>query len=502
MKIHAPLLPLAVCMIVGITTSQWINDWSIPLVALVIVIIATCMVGRYPRLQTAGIIVGTLLLGMTLGSRQRQQLDVEWSEERQQVELVVTSEVKVKEKTVVFDALTADGHHKLRCSIRRDQDSEQIQIGQGLEVYTRIKKVHEYHQGHFDYLQYLQCHGFTGEVYANSHQWQWQTISLKELSMTDKLRLRFLTWRHQLLEHFRQQQMDEDAYGVIAAMTLGDKATLSKDLKDTYSRVGASHILALSGLHLMIIYSVVTLVIGWHRYRIATQTIMVLALWAFALLTGLSTSVVRSAFMISIYALLSLGYRERMSINTLAFVAVILLVVNPLSLYDLGFQLSFLSVLSILLIHPLLNNMVQAHIQQQHRWLSTVWGLVTVSIAAQIGTAPLVAYQFGRFSTWFLLSNFIVVPLAWLILCVTLLCLVVSWWSWAAAALTTLLVWLTDVMNHALAWVAQLPMSSIEGLNLTLLQLFLIYLIIVCCYVAASFSYKKNLQEKKCHIHA
>ena len=73
-----------------------------PLVALVIVVIATCMVGRYPRLQTAGIIVGTLLLGMTLGSRQRQQLDVEWSEERQQVELIVTSEVKVKKKTVVF----------------------------------------------------------------------------------------------------------------------------------------------------------------------------------------------------------------------------------------------------------------------------------------------------------------------------------------------------------------------------------------------------------------
>ena len=280
---------------------------------------------------------------------------------------------------------------------------------------------------------------------------------------------------------------------MIAAMTLGEKSVLSKDLKDTYSRVGASHILALSGLHLMIIYSVVTLVIGWHRYRIATQTIMVLALWAFALLTGLSTSVVRSAFMISIYALLSLGYRERMSVNTLAFVAVVLLVVNPLSLYDLGFQLSFLSVLSILLIHPLLNNLVQAHIQQQHRWLSAVWGLVTVSIAAQIGTAPLVAYQFGRFSTWFLLSNFIVVPLAWLILCVTLLCLVVSWWSWAATVLTTLLVWLTDAMNHALAWVAQLPLSSIEGLSLTLLQLFLIYLIIVCCYVALAISRRATL---------
>ena len=489
MKIHAPLLPLAVCMIVGITTSQWINDWSIPLVALVIVIIATCMVGRYPRLQTAGIIVGTLLLGMTLGSRQRQQLDVEWPERKQQMELVVTSEVKVKKKTVVLDALTADGQHKLRCSIQRDQDSEQIQIGQGILVDSRIKKVHEYHHGHFDYLQYMQCHGYTGELYAYSNQWQWQTISLKELSMTDKLRLRFLTWRHQLLEHFRQQQMDEDAYGVISAMTLGDKTTLSKELKDTYSRVGASHILALSGLHLMIIYGVITLVIGWHRYRMATQIITVLAIWAFALLTGLSTSVVRSAFMISIYALLSLGYRERMSVNTLAFVAIVLLIINPMAIYDLGFQLSFLAVLGILLIHPLINNLAAANVQQEHRWLSSVWGLVTVSIAAQIATAPLVMYQFGRFSTWFLLSNFIVIPMSWLLLNIALLSIAFSWWSWALKGLMTILAWLATTLNHCLEWVAQLPMSSIEGINLSVVQVYLIYIIIGSIYVAISLRY-------------
>ena len=142
MKIHAPLLPLAVSMIAGIWMSQRIDDWLVPLGVLAIVVVIICCIGRYPRLQTAGIIVGTLLLGMVLGSRQRQQLNVEWSQERQLMEVVVTSEVKVKEKTVVFDALTADGQHKLRCSIQRDNDSEQIQIGQGLEVYTRIKKVH------------------------------------------------------------------------------------------------------------------------------------------------------------------------------------------------------------------------------------------------------------------------------------------------------------------------------------------------------------------------
>ena len=459
------------------------------LAGLVVVVVTTCFLGRFPRMQTAGIFAGTLLLGMVLGSRQQQELNTEWPQQKTDRQLVVMSETKVGKKTVSFDAMTADGRHKLRCYIERNSYSERIEIGQGLRVYTYINKVRERRHGTFDNKQYMQCHGFTGELYANSYQWQWQSVSLKDLTVTDRLRLRFLMWRHQLLNHFQQQDMDDDTYGVITAMTLGEKTALSKDVKDTFSRVGASHILALSGLHLMIIYSVITLVIGWHRYRIATQTALVLAIWAFALLTGLSTSVVRSAFMISIYALLSLGYRERMSVNTLAFVAIVLLAVNPLSMYDLGFQLSFLSVLGILLIHPLLNHLIKADVQQQHRWLSSIWGLVTVSIAAQISTAPLVAYHFGRFSTWFLLSNFIVVPMAWLVLNVALLCMLFSWWPWAFSGLTTILSWLATAMNQALGWVAQLPFSSIEGINLSAIQVYLIYIIIICCYVAISLRF-------------
>lgn len=459
------------------------------LAGLAVVLILTYMVGRFPRLQTAGIYASSCLLGMTLGSRNQQQLNTEWPEQKTNVELVVTSEAKVGDKTVSFDAVTTDGRHKLRCRIHRDADSERIVIGQGLRVYTYINKVHEWKQGTFDYRQYMQCHGFTGEVYARSRQWQWQAVDLKGLTATDRLRLRFLMWRHQLLEHFKQQEFDEDTYGVISAMALGEKTALSKEIKDRYSRVGASHILALSGLHLMIIYSMITLVLGWHRYRMVTQVLTVLAIWGFALLTGLSTSVVRSAFMISIYALLSLGYRERMSVNTLAFVAIVLLVVNPMAIYDVGFQLSFLAVLAILLIHPLLNNIIPAHQKQQHRWLAAVWGLVTVSIAAQLGTAPLVAYHFGRFSTWFLLSNFIVVPMAWLILIVALLCLALHWWPWALGSLTAILAWLTTTMNHALAGVAQLPWSSIEGIHLSAVQVYLIYIIIACCYVLVSLKY-------------
>ena len=489
MRIHAPLLPLAISMIVGIAMSQWTDDWLMPLAVLTIVVVVTCCVGRYPRLQTAGIIVGTLLLGMTLGSRQRQQLDVEWSEERQQVELIVTSEVKVKKKTVVLDALTADGQHKLRCSIQRDQDSEQIQIGQGILVDSRIKKVHDYHHGHFDYLQYMQCHGFTGELYAYSNQWQWQTISLKELSTTDKLRLRFLTWRHQLLKHFRQQHLNEESLGVILSLTLGDRSNLKKEVKDIYANVGAVHILALSGMHLMVIYSILSFLIVWRRWRIASQVIIILALWAFAILTGLSPSVTRSALMISLYALLSTGYRQQMPVNTLAFCAIFMLIINPYSLYDIGFQLSFMAVLSILLINPLIQYIIPAHIQQEHSILRAIWGVTTLTIAAQIGTFPLVLYHFGRFCPWFLLSNYIVVPLATITLYIALISIVVSWWPWALTLTAKALETITLTMNRALECVAELPLGTIEGINLSVVQVYLIYIIIGSIYVAISLRY-------------
>ena len=489
MKIHAPLLPLAVCMIVGITTSQWINDWSIPLVALVIATIATCMVGRNLRLQTAGIFLGTLLLGMTLGSRQRQMLNVEWPEEKQQVGLIVTSEVRIKEKTVVFDALTADGQHKLRCSIQRDGLSERIQVGQGIKVYSRIKKVHEYHHGHFDYLQYMKCHGYTGELYAYSNQWQWQTLSLTGLSMTDRVRLRFLTWRHELLTHFKKQHLNEESLGVILSLTLGDRSNLKKEVKDIYANVGAVHILALSGMHLMVIYSILSFLIVWRRWRIASQVIIILALWAFAFLTGLSPSVTRSALMISVYALLSIGYRQQMSVNTLAFCAIIMLTINPYCLYDIGFQLSFIAVLSIILINPLILYIIPAHIQQEHRIIRAIWGVTTISIAAQIGTFPLVAYHFGRFCPWFLLSNYIVVPLATITLYIALTSIVVGWWPWALTLTARALETITLTMNRALECVAELPLGTIEGITLSVTQLYLIYIIIVCLWIAVSLRY-------------
>ncbi len=485
-KLHAPLLPLAVCLMTGIAAADWLPDWTVGVAVLAVCVVCAFLLNRRPRWQTAGIWLCCVVLGMTLGARKQRSMDVGWPEQPVSIDVVVVAEPVVKERAVVLDVLTATGHQLLRLRLPRTADSERVEIGQGLRVTANINKVHEWQSGHFSYRCYMQCHGFSGEAFVGNGQWQGRAVPLAGLSLTERARLRFLCWRHSLLERYRQWDIGDDVYGILAAMTLGEKSQLDAGLKDTYSRVGAAHVLALSGLHLMIIYSVVTLFLGWRRFRTLTQVLTVLAVWAFAFLVGLSPSVVRSATMISVYGLLSLGYRERMSVNTLAFVAMAMLVVNPLSLYDIGFQLSFMAVLAILLLNPLFQRVVPLHVQQRHRWLGALWGLTTVSISAQAGTAPLVAYYFGRFSTWFLLSNYIVVPLATVVLYLTLACVLTFWWVGLQQLLVTVLSAVVLVMNRLLEAVAGLPLCSIDGISLTALQLLCVYVLLACGYVLVS----------------
>ncbi len=500
----APILPLAVSMITGILLADILNSiqffsilpagWPTELLLLAVCTAITWFLLPWRRCQTVALWFCAMLAGATLTDYHQRQLDISWPDAPLTDEVVVMNEPVVKGKWVVTDVLTANGQ-KLRLRIEQDEDSRQLTVGDGLQIYTIINKVREWHQDTFDYRRYMQCHGFAGEAFVHQDQWLPHEVSLDGWTVFDRLRLQFLMFRHQLLAQYRLWGVDHTAYGIIAAMTLGDKSALDSRTKDVFAQVGASHILALSGLHLMIIYGVLSLLVSWRRLRLWSQVIIVLSIWSFALLTGLSPSVLRAASMISIYALLSLGYRSKMSVNTLAFVAILMLLVNPLSLYDIGFQLSFLAVLAIVLFNPLLRALIPLHILQRHRWLDAAWSLTTVSVAAQIGTAPLIAYYFGRLPVLFLLSNFIVIPLSYLILHLTLLMVALCWWSWAVSLTAQLLSVLVGVMNMLLTWVSTLPACSIGGLYPSVLQVFLLYVLIGCGYVLLNQRCRARLQS-------
>ena len=295
-------------------------------------------------------------------------------------------------------------------------------------------------------------------------------------SRTERSKAYFLHQRSKLLERFSDNGIDGDAYAVLAAMSLGDKSALSRDVKDTYSVSGASHVLALSGLHLGIIYMLLSMFLPRRRWPALSQLLIVLMIWAFVFLVGMSVSVVRSAVMLTLYGLLSIGNREKMSINALAFTAIAMLMWNPAWLFDVGFQMSFMAVLAILLFVPLFDDVFPAEYLMEHRWLKWVWGMVTVSCSAQLGVAPLIAFYFGRFSTYFLLTNFIVVPAAMLILWLSIVVLVFP-------SLAYLLLYIVTILNAILLRITAIPGASIDGLHPSVLQVVLIYILIFCTYL-------------------
>ena len=483
---ESPLLRLAVCLMAGIVIGNDVEagHWLLPLLAGAVVL--TMLLWKKALLQSVAIAVCFVLLGWLLTARQKESLRVQWPEEEVKYEAVVLSEPQEKPKTMAVDIMLVKSGQKLKGYFYKDERSRGLRIGDGLCIQSRIKETSDWHRGSFDYRRYLEIHGFTGSTFVSSWKWQKVRVSLGGLSRLERTKLYFLKLRSRLLQRLTVDESAEDQYAVVAAMALGDKSALTKDLREVYAVTGASHVLALSGLHLGIIYTLLSLLIVGRRWQMVSQMLIVLCIWAFVFLVGMSTSVVRSATMLTVYALLSLGYRDKMTVNTLAFTAIVMLMVHPLSLYDVGFQMSFMAVLAILVFMPLLESLFPREYLLTHQTVRWLWSMVAVSVSAQIGVAPLIAYYFGRFSTFFLLTNFIVIPAATLILWLSPVVLLFP-------SLAYLLLYIVKCLNTVLGQMAAWPGASIEALHPTVLQTVMIYVVILCItYILTIVGYRSG----------
>ena len=483
---EAPLLRLAVCLMAGIVIGNNVEagHWLLPVLAGVVVL--ALLLWKKALLQSVAIAVCFVLLGWLLTARQKESLQVQWPEEEVKYEAVVLSEPQEKPKTMAVDIMLVKSGQKLKGYFYKDERSRGLRIGDGLSIQSRIRENSNWHRGAFDYRRYLEIHGFTGSTFVSSWKWQKVRVSLERLSRLERTKLYFLRLRNRLLKRLAVDESSGDQYAVVAAMALGDKSALTKDLREVYAVTGASHVLALSGLHLGIIYTLLSLLIIGRRWQMVSQMLIVLCIWAFVFLVGMSTSVVRSATMLTVYALLSLGYRDKMTVNTLAFTAIVMLMVHPLSLYDVGFQMSFMAVLAILVFMPLLEGLFPTEYLLTHQSVRWLWSMVAVSVSAQIGVAPLIAYYFGRFSTFFLLTNFIVIPAATLILWLSPVVLLFP-------SLAYLLLYIVKCLNTVLEQIAAWPGASIEALHPSVVQTVMVYVVVLCItYILTIVGYRSG----------
>lgn len=198
---------------------------------------------------------------------------------------------------------------------------------------------------------------------------------------------------------------------VLRALAIGDRSGLTRDLRAAYRDSGAMHLLALSGLHVGLVYALLAWLLrplGGHRAaRLLRSAVVLGLLWAYALITGLAASISRAVLMITFYELAACLSGDRDSLSALAGSALLLMLLRPESPRDIGFQLSYTAVLSILLLHPWL----KSRLQSRFRPLTRVWELLSVSLCCQATCGILAWIYFGTFPRYFLLTALLAIPM-------------------------------------------------------------------------------------------
>lgn len=261
---------------------------------------------------------------------------------------------------------------------------------------------------------------------------------------------------------------------IAQALVLGVKDGIDRDTENAYAASGAMHVLAVSGLHVGIIYGIVLLLFKPFRKtkisNILLAIVSLVVLWSYALVTGFSPSVLRAVTMFSFIAVAQASGRNTNIYNTLAASGFILLMFSPYLIMSVGFQLSFLAVFGIVYIQPKLYNawLIDNYL------LDKIWAITAVSIAAQIATVPLTLLYFHQFPTFFLVSNLAVIPGAFIILCMGLLLLAVSPIQVLAGIVGWLIQKVIFVVNYTVFTLSEIPFSQIVDIEITTLQSWLI----------------------------
>ena len=337
-----------------------------------------------------------------------------------------------------------------------------------------------------------------------SHRCRHTTVeSLASNGMVHQVQQYMDTQRARLSAVYREQGLEGDIYGITAAMTLGEKQRVSKSLREVYSITGGAHVFALSGMHLSILFMLLSLLLPTERQPRTSAAILLVALWSYVLLVGMHASVLRAATMLTVYTLARSMLLDVKSVDVLALTAFVIITVVPHWLFDVGFQMSFMAVLSILLFYGPLNrwglpfiygpqpyNPLERHPFRDFRKfaVATLWGLFALSLTAQMGVAPLVMHYFHRYSCYFWLTNFIVSPAAVIVITLAIiLFLLTAIHTMLPSIVTAALLKGTALalkgavwcINSILTAIAQLPYASIEDIRLNVPQTILMYVVII-----------------------
>lgn len=398
-----------------------------------------------------------------------------------------TTKVELLLKKYIVEDSIYPLNEKIISYLRDTAEAMRLKTGDKIILKTTLQTVRApKNPGEFNYKKYLNNHYIKHTCFVSEGQWKLVT----EGSSYNIFRLAGEAQLY-LISLLRKCNMSHSELGVTEAILTGYKAGLPDEVRQSYSSTGVMHVLAVSGLHTGIIYLLFSFLLKAfdkkRQLRILKAIFIISALWCFAFITGLPSSVMRAATMFSFIALGKAIDRKSNIYNTIALSAFILLCVDPMNIMDVGFQLSYLALLGIISFFPIL----------YHLWftkyylLDKIWALICISIAAQLATFPLCIYYFHQFPNLFIITNLPVIPLVTIILYAGVAYFFLHAIPLLGIGLGYLLKYLAFALNKVVFTIEQIPYSLSQGLNFDFYQVLLLYviLIMILCFV---YFEKKN----------
>jgi competence protein ComEC len=381
---------------------------------------------------------------------------------------IVTTLVSIVEP---FSEISASG--KLLIYIKTDTFARKLQIGENLLIKVSVSKIQEpQNPNEFDYSAYLKQENIYHSAYLKSGEW---LILERKESLIIKTIIKLLSKR---LENLLSLFVESKALPIANAILIGQKDDLDTVTIKRYAQSGAMHVLAVSGLHVGIVYLVFHYALFFlekTRLKEFKPYLMLLLLWTYALITGASPSVLRATTMFSFISIGNALQQHVNIYNMIAASALVLLIVNPYVILALGFQLSYLAVIGIIYVQPKLYKLLVF----KNLILDKLWTLSSVSIAAQLATFPLGMLYFHQFPNLFLISNLVVIPTAIAIVYLGMALIATSFVPYLPNLIGFVLSKTILFMNETLDLLNKIPYSNTSGIYITGLSCLLIYFFII-----------------------
>lgn len=366
---------------------------------------------------------------------------------------------------------------RILINIKKDSLQNDLNVDDVLVLKTNFDLINDSKNPYqFDYKNYLEKQNIYRQITTSKTDifiLKTQKTSIKGLAHK---------FRKRINQSLIKNGFNGDELAIINALLLGQRQEMSKEILENYTKAGAVHILAVSGLHVGIILLIITLFLKPLDYlkhgKLIKLIITLLLLWTFAFIAGLSASVVRA---VTMFTALSIGLafnRKNSLYKNLIISVFFLLLFNPYYLFEVGFQLSYLAVFFIVWLQPLIYSVWKPSFKP----LDYFWQLFTVSVAAQIGVLPLSLYYFHQFPGLFFVANLLIIPVLGLILGLGITIILLSLINLLPKALANFYQGVIDLMNHIIAWIADQESFLFQEVSFSLLLMLSMYLFIIFCF--------------------